>query len=186
MKVQLRAVLVVCAMFVSMGTAAQADTILSPHVGASFGGDLTERHTNYGVGILFLGDSAGFEVEGNLTPNFYGGDDEGFGENNVTTLMANVLLTSRFGRDGRVYATVGGGLMRSHLSADEFFDEVSSNDFGVNGGVGALGFFSGNLGLRGDIRYFRNLSDPEPDDEFDIDFGDFSYWRGTAAIVLRF
>jgi hypothetical protein len=168
-----------------MGTV-QADTILSPHVGASFGGDLNERHTNYGLGILFMGDSAGLELEGNITPNFFGGDAEGFGDNNVTTLMANVLFGSRFGRDGRIYATVGGGLMKSHVQdVDQFFD-VSSNDFGVNGGVGAMGFFGGNLGLRGDIRYFRNLSDPEPDNEFDVDFGDFSYWRGTAAIVLRF
>jgi len=49
-----------------------------------------------------------------------------------------------------------------------------------------MGFFGKNLGIRGDVRYFRNLGDPEPDNEFDIDFGDFSFWRGTAGIVLKF
>ena len=186
MRVQLQTVLAVCGIVALSFVPAQAETILSPHAGAAFGGDLTESHASYGVGLLFMGESAGFEVEGNITPNFFGGEDEGLGDNNVTTLMANLLLGTRFGRDGRLYATVGGGLMKSRVKdADEFFD-VSSNDFGVNGGVGAMGFFSENLGLRGDIRYFRNLSDPEPDDEFDIDFGDFSYWRGTAGIVLRF
>ena len=186
MKVLLRIMFAVGGMLAVSSVPAGAETILSPHVGAAFGGDLTERHTSYGLGILFLGESAGFEVEGNITPNFYGGDDEGFGDNNVTTLMANVLLGTRFGQDGRLYATIGGGLLKSRVqSADEFFD-VSSTDFGVNGGVGALGFFSGNLGLRGDIRYFRNLSDPDADDDFDVDLGDFSYWRGTAALVLRF
>ncbi|MGH9889567.1 MAG: outer membrane beta-barrel protein, partial [bacterium] len=101
-------------------------------------------------------------------------------------LMANVLLGTRFGRSGRLYATVGAGLLKSHVKdADEFFD-VSSSDFGVNGGVGAMGFFGGNLGLRADVRYFRNLSDPQPDNNFDVDFGDFSYWRGTAGLVIRF
>ena len=186
MKVQLRIVLAACSLLALNLGQADAETILSPHAGAVFGGDLTESHASYGVGLLFMGESAGLELEGNITPHFFGGEDEGLGDNNVTTLMANLLFGSRFGRDGRLYATVGGGLMKSRVKdVDEFFD-VSRNDFGVNGGVGAMGFVSGNVGLRGDIRYFRNLSDPEPDDEFDIDFGDFSYWRGTAALVIRF
>jgi hypothetical protein len=49
-----------------------------------------------------------------------------------------------------------------------------------------MGFLGNNLGLRGDVRYYRNLGDPEPDDEFYIDFGEFSFWRGTAGIVLKF
>jgi hypothetical protein len=186
MRVQLRALLAVCGMWAVSIVPAGAETILSPHAGAAFGGDLAESHASYGVGLLFMGESAGLEIEGNITPHFFGGEDEGLGDNNVTTLMANVLFGTRFGGNGRLYATVGGGLMKSRVQdVDEFFD-VSRNDFGVNGGVGAMGFFSGNLGLRGDIKYFRNLSDPEPDDEFDVDFGDFSYWRGTAGIVLRF
>ena len=44
-----------------------------------------------------------------------------------------------------------------------------------------MGFFTDNFGVRGDVRYFRNFGDHEADNEFDIDFGDFSYWRGTGG-----
>ena len=40
--------------------------------------------------------------------------------------------------------------------------------------------------MRGDLRYFRNLTDPEEDNEFDIYFGGFNLWRGTAGVVFRF
>jgi hypothetical protein len=56
----------------------------------------------------------------------------------------------------------------------------------MNLGAGLIGYFSRGAGIRGDIRYFRNLTDPEPDAEIDLDLGDFSYWRGTVGLVLRF
>jgi hypothetical protein len=102
--------------------------------------------------------------------------------------MANVLLGALFGntRPGMVYVSGGGGLLKTRVTdVDEFFD-VDNTDWGVSGGVGAMGFFTDHLGVRADARYYRNLGDPEPDNEFDIDFGEFSYWRGTAGIVLKF
>ena len=56
----------------------------------------------------------------------------------------------------------------------------------MNLGGGLIGFFSQGAGIRGDVRYFRNMTDPEPDAEIDLDLGDFSYWRGTVGLVLRF
>lgn len=167
--------------------AVHADTMISGHAGKAFGGDLNDSRTTYGGALTFMGDGAfGFEIEGGYTPDFFGDADDFLGENNVTTLMGNILLGSRFGESGRVYASVGGGLLKSRVEdVDQFFD-VSRNDFGVSGGVGAMGFFGNNLGVRGDVRYFRNIGDPEPDNEFDIDFGSFSFWRGTAGIVLKF
>jgi hypothetical protein len=132
------------------------------------------------------GGAFGFEIEGGYTPDFFGDANDFLGNNNVTTLMGNILLGSRFGESGRVYASVGGGLLKTRAEdVDQFFD-VSRNDFGVSGGVGAMGFFGNNLGVRGDVRYFRNVGDPQPDNEFEIDFGSFSFWRGTAGIVLKF
>lgn len=164
-----------------------ADTMLSGHFGKAFAGDLDESRTTYGGALTFMGDGAfGFEIEGAYTPDFFG--DEGFvlEEDNVSTLMAHILLGGHVGERGRVFASVGGGLLKSRVrDADEFFD-VDRNDFGVSGGVGAMGFLNDNFGLRGDVRYFRSVGDPEPDDEFDFDFGDFSFWRGTAGIVLKF
>ena len=167
--------------------AVHADTMISGHAGKAFGGDLDDSRTTYGGALTFMGDGAfGFEIEGGYTQDFFGDSDDFLGSNNVSTLMANILLGSRVGENGRVFASVGGGLLKSQATdIDEFFD-VDRNDFGVSGGVGAMGFLSNNFGIRGDVRYFRSFGDPEPDNELDLDFGEFSFWRGTAGIVLKF
>ena len=166
--------------------AVHADTILSPHAGAVFGGDLNDTRGTYGGNLTFLGDGAfGFEIEGAYTPDFFG-DNPAFTDNNVSSLMANILLGSGFGDRGKVYAALGGGLLKTRVgTVDEFFD-VDNTDFGVSAGVGAIGYVSDHVGLRGDVRYFRNLGDDEPDNEFDINFGDFSFWRATAGVAFRF
>jgi hypothetical protein len=171
---------------VASAPAVQADTMLSASAGKAFSGDLPDSRTTYGGALTFMGDGGfGFEIEGAYTPDFFG-DDAFFVDNNVSTLMASILLGTRIGENGRVFASVGGGLLKTRASdIDEFFD-VDRNDFGASAGVGAMGFLGNNFGLRGDVRYYRNLGDPEPDEDFDLDFGDFSYWRGTAGIVLKF
>jgi opacity protein-like surface antigen len=189
---KLRTILSLSATLLALAAApaVHADTMISGHAGKVFGGDLDDSRTTYGGALTFMGDGAfGFEIEGGYTPDFFGEPDLVLGNNNVSTLMGSILLGSSFGqtgRGGRVYASVGGGLLKSSAkSVDDFFD-VDRNDFGVTGGVGAMGFFTDNLGVRGDVRYFRNIGDPEPDNEFDIDFGNFSFWRGTAGLVLKF
>ena len=168
--------------------AVHADTMISGHAGKVFGGDLNDSRTTWGGALTFMGDGAfGFEIEGGYTPDFFANESL-IGNNNVSTLMANILVGSHFGsaHPGSVYASVGGGLLKSRVdSVDEFFN-VDNTDWGVSGGVGAMGFLSDHVGLRGDVRYFRNLGDPEPDNEFDIAFGNFSFWRGTGGVVLRF
>ena len=94
----------------------------------------------------------------------------------------------------RPYITGGAGLMRANINADEFFENLSTNDLAINVGGGVHVFFNDNLGIRGDLRYFRGLEqqdddDPLEDDDFaDEDFGleDFDYWRATIGITFRF
>ena len=186
---KLRTVLSLSAALIALAAAptVHADTMISGHAGKAFGGDLNDSRTTYGGALTFMGDGAfGFEIEGAYTPDFFGDADDFLGENNVTTLMGNILLGTRFGQTGRAYASVGGGLLKSRVEDIDQFFQVDSNAWGATAGVGGMGFFTRNLGVRGDVRYFRNLGDPEPDNEFDIDFGDFSYWRGTAGLVLKF
>src|SRR5687768_6882672 len=86
--------------------ALQADTMLSAHAGKVFSGDALDHSvTTYGGALTFMGDGAfGFEIEGAYTSDFYGFDDSGF-ENNLGTLMANILLGTRFADDrGRLFA----------------------------------------------------------------------------------
>ena len=69
---------------------AAADALVTGTVGWVFSGDLEQDHLSYGASIGFMGEGIlGFEIEGTHTPDFFG---ETPGNNNVTTLMGNVIL----------------------------------------------------------------------------------------------
>jgi opacity protein-like surface antigen len=187
---------------------AAADWLFTPFVGLNWGSTVTfndalgdfedefEKRATFGASLAWMGAGiAGFEIDFGYTPNFFesteGDFDFDYGDNNVTTLMLNLTLGAPIGGQGgmgiRPYASGGVGLIRSRIAdAEDFFDDVTSNDFGFNVGGGIAGFFTDNIGLRGDVRYFRSLQDNEPDDEFDVALGDFSFWRGSVGITFRF
>ena len=163
-----------------------ADAVLTGSVGRTFSGDVEEGHTSYGAAIGFLGEGIfGFEVEGTYTPHFFGPDNTD-GTSNVTTLMGNIVLGVPIGgHNSRVYATGGVGLMKFRVpDADAFFD-IDRNDFGMNAGAGVMVGLSDRFGIRGDVRYFRDVHESSSG-EFDVDFGGFNYWRGAVGLTLKF
>ena len=185
---------------------ASADWLFTPFVGANFGGsadfgdfndfdDEFERRVDLGASLGWMGDGIiGAEVDFGWSPNFFentvGPGDFEFGDNNVTTLMANLLVGAPIGGQSgpgiRPYGSGGIGLIRSHIDGGDFFDDLSTNDFGFNAGAGIHGFFNDNVGIRGDIRYFRSMADDEPDDDFDLALSDFDFWRATVGLTVRF
>ena len=66
-----------------------------------------------------------------------------------------------------------------------FFGDIDSTDFGFNAGAGIMGFFNDNVGIRGDIRFFRSLQDVDPDG-LDLELGGFKFWRGTVGVTFKF
>ena len=197
-------VLTVCA---AAPAKASADWMFTPFIGMNWGGtaaftdslgdfeDKFEQRMNFGAGLSWMGAGAlGFEVDFGFSPNFFanttGDSNFEFGDSNVTTLMANLKVGAPFGGQHgggiRPYASGGLGLIKTRIDdPDQLFD-VNSTDWGLNVGGGVAGFFSDNIGVQGDIRYFRSLQDNEPDDEFDVALGSFSFWRGTVGLVFRF
>jgi len=186
---------------------ASADWLFTPFIGMTFGGSATfneagfdfedkfEKRGTFGASLAWMGAGiAGFEIDFGYTPNFFesteGDIDFEFGDNNITTLMANLVLGAPVGGQTgmgiRPYASGGLGIIRSRIGDAGDLFEVSSDDWGFNAGAGVAGFFSDNVGLRGDVRYFRSLQDNEPDDEFDIALGSFRFWRGSVGITFRF
>jgi opacity protein-like surface antigen len=185
---------------------ASADWLFTPFVGANFGGNASfgdfddfddefERRVDMGASLGWMGAGiVGFEVDFGWSPNFFentsGTGNFDFGDSNVTTLMANVLIGAPIGGQSgpglRPYGTAGIGLMRSNITGGTFFDDLHTNDLGLNIGAGVHGFFSDNVGIRGDVRYFRSLQDNEPDDEFDLALSDFNFWRATVGLTFRF
>ena len=174
--------------------AAGADWLFTPNIGAGFGGNAAGReHLTYGASIGWMGAGVfGWEVDLAYTPEFFEGDDDDidvFSSSNVTTFMFNAILGAPVGGTSgggfRPYFSGGIGLMQSNVADSEQLFEVNNSEFGVNLGAGAMGFVSDHVGFRGDVRYFRQLSDPVEDNEFDVDFGDLDFWRATAGITFR-
>ena len=197
-------VLTVCA---AAPAKASADWLFTPFIGMNWGGnagftdlagdfeDEFEQKMNFGASLSWMGAGAlGFEVDFGFSPNFFentaGDNDFAFGDSNVTTLMANLKIGAPFGGQHgggiRPDASGGLGLIKSRIDDPDDIFQLNSTDWGLNVGGGVAGFFSDNLGIQGDVRYFRSLQDNEPDDEFDLALGSFSFWRGTVGVVFRF
>lgn len=186
---------------------ASADWLFTPFIGSNFGGAATitengtdfddefERRMNFGASLAWMGAGiAGFEVDLGYSPNFFeetkGDADFGFGKSNVTTLMASVVLGAPIGGTSgvsfRPYAVGGVGIMKSRLGDAEDLFDVDNTDFGFNAGGGVTGFFTDNIGIRGDLRYFRSLQDNKPGDDIDIGLSSFKFWRGSVGVTFRF
>jgi len=173
----------------------------SPFIGGNFGGnasfddfddtdDEVERRLDFGGTLGWNPNVIGFELDFGYSPNFFedtaGDRNFDFGTNNVTTLMANLLISAPSGSGIRPYGSAGLGLMRANIqSATGLFNDLATNDLGINVGAGINGQFNDQVGIRGDVRYFRALQDNVADNDLDLDFGSFNFWRGTVGVTFR-
>ncbi len=180
-------------------TTASAEWILTPFIGASFntGSDVTDEEFDtlidgskmtYGGTFTYLGGGIlGFEVDFGYSPEFFEGDDDDIDfidSSNYSSLMANVVLSAPAGAF-RPYGTAGVGLINTSIDdADDIF-ELDRNALGFNVGGGVMAFFTDRVGIRGDLRYFRQIGEAD-DDEIDFDLGAFRFWRATVGASFRF
>jgi len=167
-------------------SALEAETWLTGFAGVAFAGDTAESRGSYGGALGITGTLFGFELEFATTPDFFGRAGEGaFTENNVLTLMGSLLVASPPAAV-RLYGAFGAGLLRTRLEDPGRLFSIDSNDFGMNAGGGFLVALGDHVSLRGDVRYFRDLQDTDPDGDFDVDLGEVDYWRAVGGITLRF
>lgn len=168
------ALMLVGALALATPRAARADAFFTPFIGATFGADAPATEPTYGFA---LGGMAGgiFGIEGEFayTPNFFAAGS-GVTSSHLMTLMGNILVGAPLGAF-RPYVTAGLGMIRqgADLSASGVLTNLSSNDFGINGGAGARLMFSDHVGLRGDVRYFKVRKS-----------GGLAFWRGYAGLNL--
>jgi hypothetical protein len=162
---------------------AGAEILLSPSVGLAFGGKTDDSKITYGGTLTLKGPVFGFSVDFGYTPDFFGSSPET--NNNLVTLMGNLVVMSP--GTVRLYGSAGLGLVKSRVELAGSLFELDSNELGLGVGGGIL-FLpgDGHVGFQGDIRYFRSLTDPEPDHEFDVDFGSLDFWRGQVGLTFRF
>ena len=189
---------------------ASADWTITPFVGLNFGGsaDLSgtggssvsnkfEKKIDYGVSLAAMGKGAfGFELDFGYSPNFFesgtaGNNQFSFAnDSNVTTLTGNAILGIPIGgqRGGSVrpYIVGGVGLIRTNVQdAAGLFAANTKNDFGFDVGGGVMGFFTTNVGIRGDVRYFRGFNGSS-DNVTGLGISDFRFWRGSLGLSFKF
>ena len=87
----------------------------------------------------------------------------------------------------RPIALFGGvGLIRQKVQDfAQTFDVQSKNDFGFDLGAGVMGFFSQNVGLRGDVCYFRSFSGSS-DNVTGLGLSNFNFWRASLGVSFKF
>ena len=187
---------------------ASADWTVTPFVGWNTGGSADvsgsngtttastfEHKADYGVSLTGMGAGIiGGEIDFGYSPNFFATntDNNGFqftNSSNVTTLTGNLIVGVPVGGHGaqvRPYAVGGVGLIRSNVQdAAGLFDVTTKNDFGFDVGGGVMGFFTQNVGLRGDVRYFRGFRGSS-DNTTGLGLSHFNYWRTSIGVTFKF
>jgi Outer membrane protein beta-barrel domain len=179
---------------------ASAEGFVSPWIGVNFGSDpfpglvhgdvIDGGRTSFGVTAGYMGGGIiGGEVDFGYSPSFFG-DESDFGSNNLLTAMGNIIvgipIGGTHGAGVRPYVTGGIGLIRTSYGEILNFDAISNNDFGYNLGAGIMGYFNSHFGLRGDVRYFRNLEDHSSVvNGVNVDLGGLHFWRASLGVVIK-
>jgi opacity protein-like surface antigen len=192
-------ILTAAAALVLSAAQARAEGYISPWVatnaGTGFDGNNLGRSFDNGragvgtqVGAMGKG-IIGAELDLGWSPSFFGSTSD-FGNNSVIDVMGNIIVGLPIGGTRgaglRPYATAGLGLLRTQIDGGTIATVSSSNnDFGWNAGAGVMGYFSDHFGLRGDVRYLRNIQNNSSGAVIDFDPGNFHFWRASIGVVIR-
>jgi opacity protein-like surface antigen len=158
------------ALVLALPSVSRAQGYLVPNIGWDFGGsagncpsllnDCQEKRLSYGVTFGALAGGI-FGVEGDVgyAPDFFG-DSASFGTNNVLTAMGNLVIAIPAG-PVRPFVAGGVGLIRTRLdqTLNPGAGNIDEDQFGYNFGGGVMFLLPHHLGFRGDIRYYRTVSD---------------------------
>ena len=176
--------------FAGVPTPAAAQNFISPFIGFDFGGDsgcptasgCEDKNSNLGVAVGKLGSIAGGEVELGYARDFFG-DAPGV-DSSVLTLMFNVIVGPKIG-PVRPFVLGGLGIIKSHVEFDAGSLLDSGNEFGYNLGGGVMLMFGEHVGVRGDIRRFKSLSETDILG-FSLANVKLGFNRASAGLVLAF
>ncbi|MYH27493.1 MAG: outer membrane beta-barrel protein [Acidobacteria bacterium] len=171
---------------------ARADTVFTPFIGQSFATrDDAVKVTTIGASMAStMGGGLGFELDFGRTSEAQG--SAAFADNSrVTMLMGNAVLGFPFGRF-RPYLVGGLGWLRKEVLGNGA--TARTGGLGLDLGGGILGFLSGSVGIRVDLRYVRSVTEEDldtiraPDSLGFADFltEDISFWRASTGLAIRF
>jgi Outer membrane protein beta-barrel domain len=179
---------------------ARAEGYISPWVatnagtgfnGSNLGNSFNNGRVGVGTQVGAMGKGIiGAELDLGWSPSFFGTTND-FGNNSVIDVMGNLIVGVPVGGTRgagiRPYLTAGLGLLRTQIDGGTIATVSSSNnDLGWNAGGGVMGYFSDHFGLRGDVRYMRNIQNNSTSvTDINFDPGNFHFWRASIGVVLR-
>jgi hypothetical protein len=174
------------------GSAAQG--FISPFIGTTLTAP-TEvgSHTKAGWGVDFgaLGKIVGAETEIAWYPEIIDIAANAIDKSKVISFSGDMLIGPTMGAV-KPYFAIGAGNLHLNVTGLSTVvvpnpTEISNNYFTGNLGGGVFVFFTKNLGVRGDLRYFK---------AYGFDLGDlqgaglvldnFNFWRGSIAFAAKF
>jgi hypothetical protein len=179
---------------------ARADWLFTPNIGTTFGGD-ADTSFSWGASLAWMGGGwLGAEADFQFT-DLGGADafpnlaiDPDVFDSSARSVMGNVIFGIPFGgttgEGFRPYLVGGLGWMTLNLSDNLENVDILPDDtqaVAMDFGVGATGFVAGNVGIRGDLRWYRGFVDddnivlPALDDLRNTDF-----WRASGGVTFRF
>ena len=166
----------------------RAEAYINPWAGVIFGNEQANQGLrSVGVAVGEAGGNVwGTETNIALAPAFFGA---GGIENYVLDIMAGVTLGPTFNPRSqhpvRPFSIVEVGLIRTSIDAETSTDKFARNDFGYCVGGGLSIAFGDQLGLRGDVRYFKAFSSDDALNSLNVRLQDFNFWRVQFGVTLR-
>jgi hypothetical protein len=188
-------------MLLAVPEVARADFFIAPFAGMKFGGStsIVDFERAAGSKKLVLGIAArqvsdrviGYEVEFANIAGFFGNEEVSSitplvkPGSYVNDLTGGVVFSLPPGvtRGGlRPYAVIGAGLI--HAQSEDAFDviKVRRTVAAMSLGIGAVGMFTNNVGVRFDLRHLRSLTSDAPTGSVGHQI---AYSRFTIGLLVR-
>lgn len=209
----LRVLLFSAILFLTFPDAAAAEWQFTPFIGYTFKATSTfvdfdldedreatdQTRLNFGGAVRLIGESPfGIEAYYVHTPGFFD-PKRRFGiilpvvlESRTYAVMGNVVLsTPRHWNRYGLRPSLSGGIGVMHASLDDQLQvsPYTVNLLGMNIGGGAVGLLSDHVGVRFDVRYFRNIKGvPLEDLDFPVTRGQpvrLRYWTVAFGVVIK-
>jgi hypothetical protein len=183
-------------------SATQSRWTAAGFVGANYGASTTSSSVDFGgqVGYLYRGIIGG-EFLADFAPNFNLTNAFLADRPNVNAYMANVIVAAPLGTEAAIQPYVSAGLggvqLRSNMLAVANVPSSAQTAANQTRGGGDIGFgvmgFAGNVGIRGDVRYFRAFTNNTVTTTGNTAADAFSqnllsgldFWRANIGIAVR-
>jgi opacity protein-like surface antigen len=180
--------------------------VASGVIGSSFGLSTTDASIDFGGQLAYLwGGVFGAEFLASYTPTFQVDNIFLADDPHVFSYMANAIAAIPLGAEGRFQPYASGGFGRIQMQTSilnaflptatplngDLLDVTGATQsaWGWNLGAGVMAFV-GNVGFRGDIRYYQASDNADtvtlPADALtDTILSGVEFWRANAGVALR-